>query len=240
MNYGDTGTAVALGALYVDGLGTIENPDIESQTGLSLGCSVVGNGTSLLKISHSITNATASPTSTLRFFSFVDPDGNGRLMGQELNDVPGISFTGSGASEADFYGVDAVANLDPGSPGNLDYEIFENGQLTDTNYCGSFCDMVAALEFDLGVLGPGETGTITVGLSDSGQTISQRLLTAARANSGGIPDDPNTVLTISGTFVGPPPPPLSIPALPSYGAHLLSAAVLVWARSRLKKLRQPA
>jgi len=66
-----------------------------------------------------------------------------------------------------------------------------------------------ALQWDFGGMRllPGQIALITLGLSDDGQALSSRFLTAALDNGGGVGIDP--VLTFSGTAtVVPLPAPL--------------------------------
>lgn len=223
-DYGSTGGALLLGAVHVFGHGTIPNPDLEAQTGLSLDCSVTGLGTDLVVVRTRIGNPTASTAGQVRVFAFVNPNGNTFTSSQFLYDVPGVSFGAVAPGEPSFYGIDDLANLDASTPGNIDFEIFGAG-LTNSNYCGAFCDVVFALQWSVGDLAPGTAAQITLGLSDTGVLASGRYLTAARANDSGVPDDPTTILTFSG-HSAIVPLLATVPALSPWGISAVLAAIV--------------
>jgi hypothetical protein len=217
-DYGSTGGAFSLGAVHVFGLGTFTNPDLQAGTGLEIDCSIFGVGRDFVRIRTRIINATGSTAESIRLFAFVNPNGNTFTSTTFLYDAPSVSFTSAEPGEPDHWGIDDVANLDTQTPGNIDFEIFGAG-LSDTNYCGAFCDVVFALQWSVGDLPTDEQVVLNVGLSDVGHTLSENYLQAARTDDLGVPDDPTTVLTLSGTArVGTS----AIPALPIWGIAALA------------------
>ena len=97
-----------------------------------------------------------------------------------------------------------------------------SGTLTNSNYCGAFCDVVLALQFEIGSLANGATALITVAYSDTGRSVSPRQLSAARADESGVTDDPGTVLTVSGSVHIA----TSVPALSGRSIALLIAMLI--------------
>jgi hypothetical protein len=227
IDYGATGTVRALGVLWLDGQGAKINPQIEPQTDLSLSCEVFGAGSSTMRVAITFTNDGVSPSPDLSYFAFTNPDGNAISASLENNDVPAAFFLemGSGAW-ADAWGSDAFDNLNAGVSGNIDYEIFTLGQLGSTNYCGSFCDVVMAMQWDIGSIMPGDSATVVVVYSDNGERANDNYLTATRADDNGNPDDPGTVLTMSGSIGALLPVPIASPIVRGLLAVCLAAAGL--------------
>jgi len=213
IDYGNTGTVRVLGVLWVDGQGALINPKIELQTDLILTCEVSGVGTDTMQVAITFTNAGVSASPDLTYFAFTKPDGNAISASLENNDVPEAFFleTGSG-SWADAWGIDEKDNLNAGVPGNIDFEIFTMGQLANTNYCGVFCDTIMSLQWNIGSILPHESARVVVSYSENGVRVNDNYLTATRADDNGFPDDPGTVLTMSGmTVLGIVPVPFASP-----------------------------
>jgi hypothetical protein len=210
IDYGNTGTVRANGILWVDGQGALNNTQIEPQTDLTLGCSVSGTGTSAMKVSITFTNDGVAASPNLTYFAFTNPDGNAISTNLGNDDVPEAFFLEAGSGNwADNWGTDEKDSLNSGVPGNIFYEISTSGQLSNSNYCGSFCDTIVSLQWDIGSLLPGESMRAVVFYSDDGSRANDNYVTISRADENGVKDDPGTVLTMSG-FIGPPPPSVPI------------------------------
>ena len=171
----------------------------------------------------------ATASAALTFFAFINPDGNATSAAAHLNDAASATFPAPDRIGApDGWGADDIANLDAGTAGNLDHDIFALGALPDANDCAPICDVVAALQWDLGVLQPNEATLITVRYADHGTLWSDQFLTVERADGVGAPDYPATVLTVSGfsglTSLVPGTGPLA--RLVLVGGLLVAGAVL--------------
>ena len=50
--------------------------------------------------------------------------------------------------------------------------------MDNSNNCAAGCDLIYALQWDLGLLAPGEIAIVSIGLSDDGQALSANFLDA--------------------------------------------------------------
>lgn len=166
IDYAAAGVAT-VGANYTGPFG-IQTPDVvgTSVAGLSFISSVSGNGTGLFTIDYKLENTSVSDSFNLGFIVRVDPDGAGFFT----NDTGSSSFASAVAGEPSSWEIDS-------SGGNIDSNI-GGGALDNSNNCLAGCDLIYALQWDLGLLNPGQIALVRVGLSDNGQALSANFLDA--------------------------------------------------------------
>ena len=168
IDYADFGVAT-VSANYIGPFG-IETPDVvgASVAGLSFISSVSGDGTGLFTIDYQLENTSVSDSFNLGFIVRVDPDGAGLFT----EDIGSSSFASAAAGEPSRWEIDS-------SSGNIDSNIKPGGSLDNLNNCApTGCDLIYALQWDLGLLAPGEIAIVTIGLSDDGQALSANYLDA--------------------------------------------------------------
>jgi hypothetical protein len=196
IGYGISGLGLAYVTpfLYVGDLGATDLPgDQALLSDLSYSYSLSGANTGMMSIAYSITNAGPTPFTDLRFMVDVQADG-------EQTSYLDTSTVNWGAASLGDPVQYQVVQYDFGGVNNLNTRIGLNNGLDGTNECGGDpCDVEFALQWDLGLLDPGQEWTITVGLSDDGTSLSPRFLTAVAADGSG-PE-----LTFSGTAAVPLP-----------------------------------
>ena len=138
-----------------------------SVAGLSFSSFVSGDGTGLLEINYLLQNTSVSTSFNLGFIARVDPDGAGLFA----KDSGVSTFPSNAVGEPVRWEIDS-------SSGNIDANINPGGLLDNTNNCTVSCDLVYALQWDLGLLDPGQTAIVRLGLSDNGQALSSNFLDA--------------------------------------------------------------
>lgn len=171
LDYASFGAA-GVSARYLGPFGNL-TPDVvdASVANLSFESSTSGEGTGLFEISYRVRNTSASDSFSLSFIARVDPDGDGFASldsGKE-------TFTSNAAGEATGWEIDAKS-------GNIDANL-NGGLLDNTNNCASSCDLVYAMQWNLGALNPGQVAIIRLGISDDGQTVSNNFLDAKSTTS---------------------------------------------------------
>jgi hypothetical protein len=201
LDYASSGFATVT-ARYLGPFGN-ETPDVvnASVTGLSFESSISGEGTGLFQIDYRVHNTSASDSFNLGFIARVDPDGAGLFT----EDSGNATFSSNAIGEAVSWEIDS-------NSGNLDAHL-NGGSLDNTNNCASGCDLVYALQWNLGTLNPGQVAIIRLGLSDDGQTLSNNFLDASSTTSA-------ATLRLSGLATVVPLPaalPLFISALMGLG-----------------------
>jgi len=167
LDYASAGVAT-VDANYLGPFG-IQTPDVVggSVAGLDFSRSVSGDGTSLLEIDYRLENTSVSDSFNLGFIVRVDPDGSG--FG--TSDAGSATFPSALAGEAGRWEIDS-------SSGNIDQNINPGGSLDNSNNCLAGCDLIYAMQWDLGVLAPGQIASVRIGLSDDGQALSANFLDA--------------------------------------------------------------
>ena len=193
IDYGAAGVAT-VSANYIGPFG-IQTPDVVNAgvAGLSFTSSVSGHGTGLFTIEYQLENTSVGDNFNLGFIVRVDPDGDGFFS----EDTGKSSFESLAAGEPSDWEIDS-------SSGNIDQNINAAGQLDNSNNCApAGCDLIYALQWDLGLLAPGDIALVTIGLSDDGQALSGNFLDANAVSS-------STSLRLSGTTVVPVPAALPL------------------------------
>ena len=193
LDYASAGVA-NVSAYYIGPFG-IQTPDVvgANVAGLSFMSSVSGDGTGLLTIDYELQNISVSDSFNLGFIVRVDPDGAGFFT----NDAGDSNFASAAPGESSRWDIDS-------SSGNIDQNIRPGGALDNTNSCAQGCDLIYALQWDLGILGPGEIATISIGLSDDGQAISANFLDANSVSD-------SASLRLSGIATAVVPLPAALP-----------------------------
>lgn len=192
IGYGNDGLAYITPFLYVGDLGDTQSPTDQAVASLlSYSYSVSGFGTGLLSIAYSISNTDVSAFTDLRFMVNVQADGEqNNWLDRSTRHWPAAS-----PGDPDQFQVSDF------TVGNLGTLIGANNGLDGSDACGAGdCDVEFALQWNLGSLAPGEEWLITVGLSDNGQSLSNRYLKAVAADGSG------SELTFSGTAAVVPLP----------------------------------
>lgn len=188
--YGTTGFGQVEGFYVVPPLAALAaGPQVALQTGLGFGCSVTGNGTGLVRVAFDLTNTTGADTTAITFFAKVDVTGDDTTF----LDKPGATQV-AGAREPGRWAIDDFL------AGGIDTQIGNGALANATTNCAPDCDAVLALQFAVGVLRPGETGHIVLGLSDDGSRLSGTFLTATSSAT------PGQAFTLSGTVEVVPEP----------------------------------
>lgn len=196
-SYGSGGTG-SLSTVFSGPFGVLAASNIGATgsvgvTNLALSTAVSGAGSNMLRVDYTLNNLSGTDSFNLGMIALVDPNG-----GDPFFDVdrPTINFPGAvGAGEPVAYGVDDFF-------GSLNAKVL-GGSLDNSNNCGAACDLQYALQWDLGLLAPGGSITVSVGLSDSGLSLSTRNL-LSQLDGGGIGVDPS--LTLSGAVSAVPLP----------------------------------
>jgi hypothetical protein len=189
VTYGAGGVASVTPFLFVQDFGSTQSPASQVLgTDIAYSYALGGNDTSLLSIAYRFVNNSPSFSfSNLRFMVNTQPDGNSSFV-----DTPGEVWGAKVGGDPDRReSVDFAAGLAADIVAN-------NGLTNGPTTCVGTCDVDFALQWDLASLKPGEIWTITVGLSDNGQALSSRFLTAAGA--------PGPTLTFSGNAALVPEP----------------------------------
>lgn len=201
IGYGSTGNVFELiPRLFVQGLGsagspggvTALNPLLQYDFGTS------GDGSGLLTLEYRVHNTSAVESfNQLRFMLFANPDG-----GADFQDRIGETWGAPLAGDPVRREGRGFANDDTGilSRIALNNNLTEAPAAIDAGCATTGCDATVALQWNLDLLGPGQTMRVRVGLSDDGQALSGRFLTISSAS------DPGTVLTLSGTVAAVPEP----------------------------------
>lgn len=196
IDYGSGGNVFELiPQLFVQGLGSAGDP--LAVTGLNAllqySYSVSGAGTGQLAIDYRVRNTSATLSfNQLRFMVYANPDGDPVAFADTVKETWGAAAP----HDPDRREARAFAN-----PADTLLSRFQtNNNLTelptalDSGCLASpGCDATLGLQWNAGVLAPGETFRVRVGLSDNGQHLSTRWLDATAENAA------NTVLTLSGT-----------------------------------------
>lgn len=214
ITYGNGGNIYQLEPmLSVLGLGNAGDPGTVAgrNAALQYSFSVSGQNTNLLTIDYQVRNTSASDSfSQLRFLVFANPDG-----APDLADVLGQTWGPAGTGDAALREGRAFVNPVTGIKADFGLNgTLNEGVLPLDAACTSAagCDATVGLQWNALALAPGETFRVRLGLSDNGQTLSGRFLTATSVT------DPTTVLTLSGQG--------SIVAVPEPGAAWMLAAGL--------------
>src|SRR5215813_9254698 len=196
-----TGTGSIDALLFVGDLASTANMK-DQIAGTPLGPFIapsIGGSASFATVTFLIRNSSPSFTfSDLRLMVDVQADGSGTF---EDKPQPGWGPKIDGAP--DHYQI-----VDFGIDGPLTAKMVANNSLNDSISAActgvAACDVDLGLEWDLAKVRPGQTWSITVGLSDDGQTLSNRYLRATSADSAG------TELTFCGIAAIPEPAPCAI------------------------------
>ena len=100
------------------------------------------------------------------------------------------------------------------SSGNIDSNINPGGALDNSNGCApTGCDLIYALQWDLGLLDPGQIAIVSIGLSDDGQALAANFLDASSVSD-------SASLRLSGVATVVPVPaalPLFLTAIAAFG-----------------------
>lgn len=195
LDYAVAGVAT-VNARYIGPFGS-QTPKVvnDSVTGLSFSRSVFGDGTGLLEIDYQLHNTSVSDSFNLGLIIRVDPDGTGLFS----EDTGSSIFSSIGAREPVGWEIDSPS-------GNIDSNI-NGGSLDNSNNCApEGCDLIYALQWDLGQLDPGQTATVRIGLSDDGQTLSSNFLDANSVSD-------SASLRFSGVVTSVVPIPAALPLL---------------------------
>lgn len=228
--YGATGNVFQLTpVLFVPGLGSANLPSEVAKLTPSLDFSFrVAPGTansSMLVVDYIIRNISAAESfNNLRFTAVANPDGDPVDYLDQFTETWGpATAQGPVARETRSFDYDpALALLS---------KTLETGGLQDSTIessCASAsgCDGVFGLQWNISALNPGDTLTISLGLSDNGSTLSSRFLQAMSTQAA------QTQLTFSGMAVTAPVPEPASSAL--WMGGLAAMAALQWRRrSRL-------
>ncbi len=151
------------------------------------------------RLDYTFTNVGGSPLPFARFLVVLDADIDRDLNGFANESGVTLGTLGSGAGDPDPDGFE----ID--EPGLVFGDVFQNlaaGGLDDTNALppGAEDDVALALEFALGVLGPGDAVTVAVLISEDGDTSGSFALRHADAD----PASSATQITLSGQASGSP------------------------------------
>jgi hypothetical protein len=170
-----------------------------------------------LLLTYQLTNNTGAALPGFQFLHYVDPD-DGTNYPYEYATVNGLSNLGQNSNPTSFQVSDAsygtiFTNLGTGM-------LSDNDDLPNPSQVG---DVSAALGFNVGSLGIGQSATIEILLSDNGTTLNNFFITQ------GDPLYPGDSLTISGSVV-PEPRSLVLLAIGS----LLGVAPDIWRRVRAR------
>lgn len=194
IGYGSSGNVFQLTPLaFIAGLGGAGNPASVTvlNPALSFGVQVGGAGTSLLTIDYRITNLSSTESfSQLRFMVFANPDGEQTNYLDRVSETWGPAAAGDAARrEVHAFTFDPFDSI----PGRFS----ANANLTDgapdaACLAATGCDAVMGLQWNAATLGPNESFTVRLALSDNGQSISGRSLSFAGVGAGG------SNLTVSG------------------------------------------
>ena len=159
-------------ALYVGGNAafpsgldqTFVPPDgVIASTGLAFDYLVSGFGTGTGRITYRVAKHTDTSWHNLPFIG----DVSGDTFDAHKEFVAALGAAG-GAGEATRFGI---ADFFTGDL--LSSDVLNNGQLDDSDHCQGACEAEGALQWQLDVLGQGETWQIDVLLSDIGATQAQ-------------------------------------------------------------------
>lgn len=185
-------------ALYVGGNAafpsgrdqTFVPPDgIIASTGLAFDYLVGGFGTGTVRITYRVAKHTDTSWHNLRFSG----DVSGDTFDAHKEFVAALGAAG-GAGEATRFGI---ADFFTGDL--LSSDVLNNGQLDDSDHCQGACEAEGALQWQLDVLGQGETWQIDVLLSDIGASRArhERYRLDRRASYGSLLVCTNISLTLT-------------------------------------------
>ena len=205
LNYGGTGITGIEG--YFSGeFGILTAASIDSIIGLDFDFVMSGEGTDSMRLTYTLSNDASSPnTFNINFIALADPNGDG-LFSEDLATT--VWPATANIEEPDGWAADDFFD------GNLHQRVQLQGELNDTDNCSSPCDLLFAMEWDLGTLNPGDAMAITVMLSEAGNHISDRYLVSSLDDGAGGKISPE--LTMSGVASAVVP-------VPGAGVLLISA-----------------
>jgi hypothetical protein len=182
VGYGSTGLASQVSPLlFVKELASTQPPVVQvSGTPLTYSASYSGAGTSVLDLTYTIANTSASASFTdLRFMLDTQPDGS-----PSFRDVVSESWGAKIAGDPDARQVqDLLPDL---SNALLTSMAAGNGVIDGSNPCVGACDADFGLQWNHATLGPGESWTINVKLvDDPSLVIGGRYLMATSFDTAG-------------------------------------------------------
>ena len=202
--YGTSGNVFQLTpVLFVPGLGSANLPSevtkLTSSLAYSFEVAASSIDSSMLVVNYTIRNTSAAETfNNLRFTAIANPDGDQVDYLDQFTETWGPATPqGPVAREARAFEFDPALTMLS--------KTLETGSLLDgapSGGCatGSGCDGVYGLQWNVAALNPGETLVVSLGLSDAGDSLSSRFLTALSIK------EPLTQLTFSGLAVVSPVP----------------------------------
>lgn len=207
VSYGASGLAWVSPLLFVGDLGTTKDPQSHALlTNLTYGYAVAGLGTPMMSITYTVLNEDPVAFSDLRFMLTVQADGSNSFL-----DAAQVLWGVAAAGDPDAFQVSDFSA--PG--GDLKSAAILNGMLDGSDACGAPpCDVDFGLQWSLASLGSRQRWTITVGLSDDGSALSDRLLRAQSV------DTEDTELTLSGVAMVIPEPRSGVLVLAGLGILL--------------------
>ena len=206
--------------LFVSGAGSAADPQAVTQaTGVltfSFGHSF--DNANLLKLRYEVHNPGGSGDfNQLRFMLFANPDGDPVSLLDQVGETWGAALAGDPARrEARAFGGESIIDHITGNANLTD------GPPTADCLAAAGCDATLGLQWNAATLKPGESFVVTLGVSDDGQHLSQRTLTATGVGGAG------NALTLSGTGLV-----VAVPEAPSWMlsmAGLASIGLLIGRR----------
>jgi hypothetical protein len=192
--YGGSGNVFQLQPMvFIAGLGAPDDPlsVVTLNSALSFAHGVSGAGSSLLQVHYTIDNLSPVQSfSDLRFMVFLNPDGEPAQFLDQAGEGWGAALPGEPAArEWQAFSLDPLDSILARFRVNA---TLADGAPTGDCAGAAGCDLTAALQWNSPQLGPMQRLTVTLGLSDDGQSLSSRWISATGVGSS------DTVLTVSG------------------------------------------
>ncbi len=217
INYGTTGLLYLTPYLYTGELSVTESPTTTATTtDLTYSYAIENLGSSMATVTYRIGNEGSDVFTDLRFIVDAQADGSSSFS-DSAETVPSPWGAASPGDPDQFQ----IADFNDDLPNTLG----ANNGLNGSDTCGGTCDVDFALQWNLAQINPGDVWSIAVGISDDGQTLSTRFLSATSV------DTANTVLTFSGQASVS-----QVPLPPAFALYLLGLSTIGF--GKLRTLRQ--